>query len=211
MTVDPQERRRLILDRSAEIFARKGISATTIREIGDAVGVYSGALYHYFPSKEAIVTELIREYIEDLAARCRAVLARELPPVVRLEALAEIALATSEQYHGATSIWRREGEYMRERVVEADMAATADIMEVAWRDAIREGVAAGDLRADIDPEVFRELLYDAVWHASRWFRPDPQHPVSGLARTVISVFVDGMRPRPAPAGAGRAVTSLAGS
>ncbi|MGN0125277.1 MAG: TetR/AcrR family transcriptional regulator, partial [Rhodococcus sp. (in: high G+C Gram-positive bacteria)] len=54
--MDPQERKRQILDRSAEIFARKGVTATTIREIADAVGVYSGALYHYFPSKEAIVT-----------------------------------------------------------------------------------------------------------------------------------------------------------
>ncbi|MEU4838097.1 TetR/AcrR family transcriptional regulator [Nocardia testacea] len=195
--MDPQERRRLILDRSAEIFARKGVSATTIREIGDAVGVYSGALYHYFPSKEAIVTELIREYIEDLSARCAEVLARELPPVQRLEALAEVALATGEQYHGATSIWRREGEYMRARVVEADMAATADMMENAWREAIRDGVAAGDLRADIDPEAFRELLYDAVWHAARWFRPDPERTLADLARTMISVFVDGMRPRDA--------------
>ncbi|MBF6354992.1 TetR/AcrR family transcriptional regulator [Nocardia higoensis] len=208
--MDPQERKRLILDRSAEIFARKGVSATTIREIADAVGVYSGALYHYFPSKEAIVTELIREYIEDLSNRCKQVLARNLPPVQRLEALAEIALATSEDYHGATSIWRREGEYMRERVVEADMAATADMMEIAWRDAISDGVAAGDLRADIDPEVFRELVYDAVWHASRWFRPSPEYTLSDLARTVISVFVDGMRPRSAPIGAERETSSLAG-
>lgn len=195
-TVDPHERRRLILDRSAEIFAHKGIYATTIREIADAVGVYSGALYHYFPSKEAIVTELIREYIDDLAAQCKEVLARDLPPIPRLEALAEIALTTSERYHGATSIWRREGEYMRERVVEADMAATADIMQFAWRDAIGEAVAAGDLRSDIDPDAFRELLYDAVWHAARWFRADTEHTMADLAHTVITVFVDGMRARP---------------
>jgi len=195
LEVDPHERKRQILDRSAEIFSRKGVTATTIREIGDAVGVYSGALYHYFPSKEAIVTELIREYLEDLTARCAEVTERNLPPVERLEALAEIALATSEQYHGATSIWRREGEYMRERVVEADMVETADAMQVAWREAIADGVADGTFRSDIDPEVFRELLYDAVWHASRWFRSGPDATTADLARTVISVFVDGLRRR----------------
>ena len=62
--MDPQERRRQILDRSGEIFATKGISATTVREIADACGVYSGTLYHYFPSKEAIVTEIIRVYVD---------------------------------------------------------------------------------------------------------------------------------------------------
>ncbi len=193
--MDPQERKRQILDRSAEIFARKGVTATTIRDIAEAVGVYSGALYHYFPSKEAIVTELIREYLEDLTRRCADVMARSLPPVERLEALAEIALTTSEDYHGATSIWRREGEYMRERVVEADMVETADAMQVAWQNTIAEGVADGVFRTDIDPEMFRELLYDAVWHASRWFRSGPGQTTADLAHTVISVFVDGFRRR----------------
>lgn len=196
-TVDPQERKRQILDRSAEIFARKGVTATTIREIADAVGVYSGALYHYFPSKEAIVTELIREYITDLNERCREVLARSLPPVERLVAFTQIALETSEDYHGATSIWRREGEYMRERVVEADMVSSADAMQVAWREAIRDGIAEGVFRTDIDPETFRELIYDAVWHASRWYRPGPDRTLAALARTIVSVFVDGFRRREA--------------
>lgn len=193
--VDPQERRRLILDRSAEIFARKGITATTIREIGDAAGVYSGALYHYFPSKEAIVTELIREYVEDLNARCGAVLARKLPPRERLVALAEVALSTSEAYPGATTVWRREGDYMRERVVEGDLTDTADAMEQAWRDAISEGVTIGLLRDDIDPETFRNLLYDAVWHTARWFTPHGERALHALAETIVAIFVDGMRPR----------------
>lgn len=191
--MDPQERKQLILERSATIFARKGVSATTIREIADAVGVHSGALYHYFPSKEAIVTELIRQYIVDLSRRCEAVLARGLDPAERLIALATVALETSADYQGATSIWRREGDYMRERVVEADMAATADMMEVAWREAITEGVDAGILRTDIDPKVFQELIYDAVWHASRWFTPTPENTLADLARTIMTVFVDGMR------------------
>lgn len=90
--MDPHERRRQILDRSAHLFASKGIATTTIREIADEVGVYSGALYHYFPSKEAIVTELIREYIDDLSGRCHEITARPQTPVERIEALALLAL-----------------------------------------------------------------------------------------------------------------------
>ncbi|MGX6509072.1 TetR/AcrR family transcriptional regulator [Rhodococcus sp. SJ-2] len=194
--MDPQQRRRQILDRSAEIFARKGINATTIRDIAKAVGVHSGALYHYFPSKEAIVTELIREYIDDISERCREVMALALSPLERMEALAEIALDSNVQYHGATSIWRREGEYMRERVVEADMVTTADEMETAWRSTIADGVADGTLRTDIDSEFLREMLYDVLWHATRWHRPEPGESMAELAHTIITVFVDGMRSRP---------------
>ncbi|MCK0090574.1 TetR/AcrR family transcriptional regulator [Rhodococcus sp. HNM0563] len=194
--MDPQQRRRQILDRSAEIFARKGINATTIRDIAKAVGVHSGALYHYFPSKEAIVTELIREYIDDISERCREVMALALSPLERMEALAEIALDSNVQYHGATSIWRREGDYMRERVVEADMATTADEMEAAWRSTIADGVADGTLRTDIDSEILREMLYDVLWHATRWHHPEPGESMAELAHTIITVFIDGMRNRP---------------
>ena len=83
--MDPQERRRQILQRSGEIFATKGISATTVREIADACGVYSGTLYHYFPSKDAIVTEIIRVYVDELYEKCSEVIGQGLPPIERLE------------------------------------------------------------------------------------------------------------------------------
>ncbi len=51
-------RREVILTESARLFSDRGIAATTIREIGEAVGLNSGTLYHYFKSKDAIVSEI---------------------------------------------------------------------------------------------------------------------------------------------------------
>jgi AcrR family transcriptional regulator len=50
-----RDRRAVILARSAELFATRGVAATTVRDIGEAAGLLSGSLYHYFPSKDAIV------------------------------------------------------------------------------------------------------------------------------------------------------------
>ncbi|MGL5862154.1 MAG: TetR/AcrR family transcriptional regulator, partial [Phycicoccus sp.] len=52
------ETRERIVHEAAELFAVKGYAATSIREIGSAVGVSSAALYHHFPTKQAIVGEL---------------------------------------------------------------------------------------------------------------------------------------------------------
>lgn len=191
----PQLRRRLILDRSAEVFAAKGVTATTIRELGAACGVQSGALYHYFPSKEAIVTELIREYVTDLAERCRVVVARDLAPIPRLRALAEVALTIGADYPEATVIWQRESDYMRARLVEAGFAPLADSMIEAWRIAVSDGVAGGDLRRDLDPVAVQELLQDAVWHTGRWNTGERARTASELADLVIEIFVEGMRAR----------------
>ena len=63
---DVGDRREVILAQAGKLFARKGVSATTVREIGDAAGILSGSLYHHFESKEAMVDEILAEYLEHL-------------------------------------------------------------------------------------------------------------------------------------------------
>lgn len=193
--MDPRSRRRQILDCSAELFAHKGIGATTVREIAVAVGVHSGALYHYFPSKEAIVTELIREYVEDLTARGRAVMDQGLAPIPRLEALVMVALTTSADYRSATTVWQREATYMRERVVQASLESTADELETDFKTTIAQAQAEGTLRTDIAASVFHRLLRDAIWLAPNWHLDSPEYPTEQLARDIIGIFVDGYRAR----------------
>jgi AcrR family transcriptional regulator len=66
---EPRDRRELILSTAAEMFARKGIRSTTVREIADAVGVLSGSLYHYFSSKDEIVKEILMGFLDAIRAR----------------------------------------------------------------------------------------------------------------------------------------------
>src|SRR3954463_12514560 len=49
--VDSSATRRDLLDGARRIFARDGFEATTNRSIAAEVGITSGAIYHYFPSK----------------------------------------------------------------------------------------------------------------------------------------------------------------
>jgi AcrR family transcriptional regulator len=49
-----EKRRDEILDAAAVAFAKYGYADTEMQRIADAVGVSKGALYHYFPGKEAM-------------------------------------------------------------------------------------------------------------------------------------------------------------
>ncbi|ROQ38677.1 TetR family transcriptional regulator [Frondihabitans sp. PhB188] len=55
------QRRREILDRALEVFAEKGFESTSLRAIGEAIGVSHAALSHYFESREALLVEVLRE------------------------------------------------------------------------------------------------------------------------------------------------------
>lgn len=54
------QRREQILSSALRLFATKGLAATKISDIAGAAGMSLGLVYHYYNSKEAIFTELIR-------------------------------------------------------------------------------------------------------------------------------------------------------
>ncbi|MBM0741101.1 TetR/AcrR family transcriptional regulator [Phormidium sp. CLA17] len=62
--VDHDQYRRELLDQCFDLFAEKGYSTITMRQIASGLGVSTGTLYHYFPSKEAIFEQLVEEMIQ---------------------------------------------------------------------------------------------------------------------------------------------------
>jgi AcrR family transcriptional regulator len=57
--VNHDEYRQELLEKSFHLFTRKGYSNVSMKEIADEIGVSTGTLYHYFPSKEKILAEMI--------------------------------------------------------------------------------------------------------------------------------------------------------
>ena len=81
-------RREVILTESARLFSDRGIAATTIREIGEAVGLNSGTLYHYFKSKDQVLNELFTERWSLLLAAGEQVKSGSGTPREKLSAIA---------------------------------------------------------------------------------------------------------------------------
>ena len=65
-----------ILNCAAELFAKKGYTETTIRELAAAVGLKGSSIYSHFPSKKAILEYILEDYTEHIA------LAKEDIPVL---------------------------------------------------------------------------------------------------------------------------------
>ena len=71
-TVDPerhQARRQQILEAAVACFMRKGFHATRTAEICAEAGMSPGNLFHYYPTKEAIIAAIVEEDQRETAAR----------------------------------------------------------------------------------------------------------------------------------------------
>ncbi|WP_028921853.1 TetR/AcrR family transcriptional regulator [Pseudonocardia acaciae] len=193
---EQEDRRTAILRGSAELFARQGVSSTTVRQIGDAVGVLSGSLYHHFPSKDAIVHEIIVTYLENLRAHYRRVMDADLGPRERIHGLIEVSLRMSERFPNETIIYQNELSYLRELPRYESVKTMAAEVQQTWLQAIESGQAAGVFRTDIDPKVFYRFIRDAVWLSVKWYRPEGTYTVDRLADDCTAIFLDGFAAAP---------------
>lgn len=67
------------------LFAEKGYEATSMREIAEHLGITKPALYYHFDSKEAIVRELLRELLDQVAELVSWVQRHPVTPALRRE------------------------------------------------------------------------------------------------------------------------------
>jgi AcrR family transcriptional regulator len=61
-------RRQQILDTAAELFAARGFHGVSVGDIGAACGISGPALYKHFPSKDAVLAEMLVDISEQLLA-----------------------------------------------------------------------------------------------------------------------------------------------
>jgi AcrR family transcriptional regulator len=73
-------RQEAIMASAKELFFAKGFNATTMDEIALRAELSKGALYLYFPSKEALYATVLDEGLKILFDRIEAVLKLDLPP-----------------------------------------------------------------------------------------------------------------------------------
>lgn len=190
------ERREQILTVSEELFAEKGIASTTVREIGDAAGVFSGSLYHYFKSKDAIVVEMLTRYVARVHDAYAEVIDAALPPIDTLRAMIDTTLRLVEEYPHPTAVWQNDQQYLRENGLLEEMSRRSVDVAKLWYDVIERGVKDGVLRDDIPVDVFYRSLRIAVWQwqSMQWI-DIPSYSRAELTDHMTRLFLDGFAAR----------------
>lgn len=76
--------RAVVLEMSARLFNRRGFDRTSMNDIAHALGVTKPSLYHYFPSKDAILLASIEEAGDVFEEKLRGVLSEARPAFAQL-------------------------------------------------------------------------------------------------------------------------------
>jgi AcrR family transcriptional regulator len=92
-----EDTRALLLRSALLCFAEHGFEGTSIRKIATRAGLSLGLLYHYFPSKEALLQALFAQSVE-LIQGCFLEVAEEVEPRRRLELLLRVSFRVMKEH-----------------------------------------------------------------------------------------------------------------
>lgn len=96
--VDHDLYRKELLSKCFDLFALYGYGSTTMRQIASGLGVSTGTLYHYFPSKESLFEQLV-EYLSYEDTKEQKIAELGNPPTFKqkIEAMMNF-IAKNEEY-----------------------------------------------------------------------------------------------------------------
>jgi TetR/AcrR family transcriptional regulator, cholesterol catabolism regulator len=198
------ERRAALVELAADMFAERGFKATTVRDIAQAAGMLSGSLYHHFDSKESIMDELLRAYIDELLPEYRRIVREDGPAREVLSQLATAAFGSFERHRPAILVWQSEGAQLKEVPRFAYVAEAEAETERLWIQVIRRGIRSGEFRDGLDAKLAYRFIRDVVWMAARWYRPGGRLTVRQLAAQYLSIVLDGIDSATVTAGRAKA-------
>jgi AcrR family transcriptional regulator len=185
-------RRAELLGIAAGLFAEKGFTNTTVRDIADAAGILSGSLYHHFDSKESMVEEILSSFQGELFAAYDEVLASGDDPRTKLERVVRLSFEAIDQHPAEVAIYQNDASYLGGFERFGVLAERNEQMRTIWTGLVREGVESGVLRQDLDIELVYRFIRDTVWVAVRWYRPGAKLSHHDIANQYLTILLDGI-------------------
>jgi len=181
-----------VLDCAARLFSRNGYASVSLRGIAAESGMKAGSLYYHFASKDVIVTEIlnigvrrvhgaVEQALSDLPAR--ASMAEKLSAAIdaHLRALHEAGDYTSANIR----IFGQVPPSVREAHQSVRRA-----YDTLWSSLLKHGIAAGELRTDIDVLRLRAFLLGAMNSSLDWLEPK-RDAVARTANELATLVLNG--------------------
>lgn len=200
-----------IVDAATELFAERGFAGTSLQDIAEATGLTRPALYHYFSSKEDLLSRLVSDITVGPAGDLRRIRRNEsLSLVERLRGMAaSIALLQAQGPARFRLIVRSEAELP---------AALAKTYHAGRRSVLREftavvdeGVRSGELRP-VDPRTAALGIIGLCNWVAWWHKPGSDEAdrqvADALADMAVASVISHDRRETAGTGLGRAVELL---
>lgn len=188
---DDGNRRAALLSKAAQLFRRKGFSATTTRDIAAAAGMQSGSPFYHFKSKNALLYAVIEQGMQSALAAQQAVVGRpgfvDLSPREQLRQQVQghfgVLLGPGNDFV-PVMLYEQRSLNARQR---KQLTALVSEYEALWSPTLQALQATGQMRAPMG--LARLFILGALNWSVQWFDARKGASVEELSDAAISLFL----------------------
>ena len=188
---DFNDKQKAILAAAAAVFASMGMEKASMAHVATHSNISKALLYHYYPSKDALIYDIVRSHLNDLDQAVKIADDPALTPDKRLKALVRRALQLySEQENAHRVMLNSLGVMPSEHM---------DQLKVIERRIVRRFSAViNELNPNLSKK--RQLLtpvtmslFGIMNWTYTWFRPDGSMTREEFADVATAVVLDGLK------------------
>jgi TetR/AcrR family transcriptional regulator, cholesterol catabolism regulator len=198
----PSESAERILEAATRLFGERGYPSTSMRDIGEAVGLLAGSLYSHINSKEAVLFQIVETGLDRYLGALLPIVESGDPADVRLRAAvkAHVALVATHVEESLVALhqWKFLSGENRQRV-QAKRHAGSD----AFARILAEGIESGVFR----PVPHRDITISGIlgmlnW-VPHWYSPTGPATAEEIGDQLADLLLGGLLTSPPPAAASK--------
>lgn len=183
------DRRRGDLVRSAAaVFAERGYDSTSVPDLGEALGLAAGGLYHYFGGKEQLLVAVCDQLMEPLLEEAGA-LEKADDPRDALRDLVRLWVAHVVVHRDHMLVFQQQRHAIERGEAWRGVRASRKRFERLVDDALSRVEGAGGLRGE--RRLALVALLGMVNHTAQWYRPRGPLGPEAIADGYLALLVDG--------------------
>lgn len=199
-----ERQRRRILDAAEKLFDERGTDRVSMADITSASGVRASTVYQYFSNKDDIVWALVSDLFKASAERAVQRVQGAASGLAKITALLEFMADELENNPSTVRFMAQfDALYARDWPAERLLTLEAQLVPRGFRcfsKLIRDGVADGSLRPDLDPNLTMHAVINAAIGAQRRLASlgnkveiEYGQPIDRLFRETIRLIILGLR------------------
>jgi len=181
-----------IVDQTAALFADQGFTGTNINEIGEAVGLGRGALYHYIESKGNVLTEIQNRFMGPLISALDEIVASDVEPTIKLCLASRSHLSIQTRLLDHSRVITREARNLPPDGREM-FRKNQKTYEKLWSTILEEGQASRDFVIE-NVSITRLAILSMHNYTLNWVRPGGSLTAEQISQHYCRILLGGIAP-----------------
>ncbi|MEI7432788.1 MAG: TetR/AcrR family transcriptional regulator [Methanomicrobiales archaeon] len=150
---EKEMRRIAILDAAERLFFSRGYEDVSMDEIAREVELNKATIYLYVKNKETLFATIVLRGVRILAEKYMGCMEKQVPGIVKVAMMGQAYYRFSQEYPDYQRMIQFYGSerFSKENPCTAEIGNGYGTCRMILRDAVKEGIDDGTIRADLDP------------------------------------------------------------